>query len=443
MVMAEDDVISVQIYNRDSVEIVRSKTIDLYVNEFIADNKVNIDDLRETVTDIHKSEKNTRFFEVLSPIFVYDKLLNIVGTSVSNDETDSRQSKDLIGAVRIIVSFASIDKELTRVSNIVTIISIGIIFFGLGLSLVFVKILLGSLEKLVVGAQKISTGDFSYMVPSGNIKEIEYLINAFNSMGNNLEKTLKSLSDEKSELIKTKSYLEEVINDMKIMQEKLLDSEKFASIGKLAATLAHEIKNPLASLQNIMFFFSQTKDFSDEKSDKMLKMFFSELNRSNRIISELLTFSRLGNVQKTFAYVDDVIHNVVLTTDLPENIKIEEDFERVEAEIDSSSLIQALEQLIMNAKDSMPKGGTIYISVKCVENFVAIKVKDTGIGIKADILKYIWDPLFTTKLQAAGIGLSIVKKIVDLHFGTATVTSDENKGSEFTINIPLTEKMNG
>jgi nitrate/nitrite-specific signal transduction histidine kinase len=202
---------------------------------------VNIDDLRETIADIYKSEKDTRFFEVLAPIFVHDKLLNIVGTSVPGNETDSQQSKDLIGDVRIIVSFASIDKELARVSNIVTIISIGVILLGLGLSFVFVKILLGSLGKLVIGDQKISTGDFSYIVPLGNIKEIEYLINAFNLMGNTLEKTLKSLSD--------------------------------------------------------------------EKSDKMLKMFFSELNRSNRIISELLTFSRLVNVKKTFAYVDDVVHN--------------------------------------------------------------------------------------------------------------------------------------
>lgn len=85
----------------------------------------------------------------------------------------------------------------------------------------------------------------------------------------------------------------------------------------------------------------------------------------------------------------------------------------------------------------------LYISVKRCGDFVEIKVKDTGTGINDNILNNIWTPLFTTKLRSMGLGLAIVKKIVELHFGRITVTSEENKGTEFSINIPLKEKTSG
>jgi signal transduction histidine kinase len=361
-----------------------------------------------------------------------------MGISVPGNE-DPGQSKDLIGALKIIVSFENIDKEMARVTSVIIIISVIVIIFGLALSVICSKILLSSIEKLAFGAKKMGEGDLSYRVPSVSIKEIDSLIKVFNSMGETLESTLKCLYKEKKDLVETKKNLEGLMVEMKEMQGKLLDSEKFATTGRLAAILAHELKNPLTSLKNIMFFFSQAKDFSDEKSIKMLDMFFSEVDRISKIISELLSFSRLTNIQKSFIYIDEIVSNAVLLLNLPESIKIEKDLEHFEAEVDSSRIKQVLIQLIGNAKDSMLSGGNIYISVKTFKTFFSIRIKDTGCGIKPSILRDIWDPLFTTKLQAAGLGLAIVKKIVELHFGTITVTSEERKGSEFIINIPLSE----
>lgn len=171
-----------------------------------------------------------------------------------------------------------------------------------------------------------------------------------------------------------------------------------------------------------------------------MRCFFAEIGRINKSLSDLPSFSRLENLQKTDIYVDDVVHDASVKVKLPENIKIKKNFERVKAEIDSFKFSKALEQLIINARDSMPDGGNICISVKRCEDFVEIKVKDTGTGINDKILNNIWNPFFTTKLKAMGLGLAIVKKTVNLHFGRITVTSKENKGSEFSINIPLKEK---
>jgi signal transduction histidine kinase len=434
-VACEDNVESVQVYNNELIEIAASKTINPDINRLIMD-KIDINNLSHTTSYRYISKEKSRFYEVISPIFLYDKFLNIIGVYVPGDE-DLDQCKDLIGALKIIVSFKSIDKEVARVTSILVIISIIIIIFGLALSVIFSEVLLNSIENLNLGIQKISEGNLSYRVPPVNIKEIDCLVKGFNSMGKTLEETLESLSKEKKELLKAKENLEELMGEMKEMQEKLLDSEKFATTGRLAAILAHELKNPLTTLKNIMFSFSQVKDFSDEKSAKMLDMFFSELDRISRIISELLSFSRLTDIQKSFIYIDEIVSSAVLSVNLPKNIKIEKNFEHFEAEVDSSRIKQALVQLIENAKDSMLSGGNIYISVKTFKTSFNIRIKDTGYGIKASILRDIWDPLFTTKLQAVGLGLAIVKKIVELHFGTIAVRTEENKGSEFIINIPL------
>ncbi|MDR1474228.1 MAG: HAMP domain-containing protein [Endomicrobium sp.] len=433
----EDNVESIQVYNSESIQIVGSKTINPDIDSLVMD-KVNVSNLSHTTYRYIPKEKS-RFYEVISPIFLYDKLINMVGVSVPGDDENSNQSKDLAGALKIIVSFENIDKEIARVASIMIIISVIVIIFGLALSVISSKVLLNSINKLVVGVQKMSEGNFSYRVSSVNIEEIDLLIRAFNSMGETLERTLESLSKEKKELLKTKEDLERLMTEMRGVQEKLLDSEKFATTGRLAAVLAHELKNPLTSLKNIMYFFSQTKDFSDEKSARMLNTFFSEVDRISRIISELLSFSRLTNIQKSFIYIDEIVISAVFSANLPKNIKIEKDLEHFEAKVDSSRIKQALVHLIGNAKDSMSAGGNIYISVKRFKTFFIIKIKDTGCGIKDSIIKDIWAPLFTTKLQAVGLGLAVVKKIIDLHCGTIEVTSKENKGSEFIINIPVSD----
>jgi signal transduction histidine kinase len=433
--MAEEDIISVQVYNKDFVALTVAKKEKPDTNKFIIDKKVEVDNINETFKAIHDF-KGSRFFEIVSPIFRLNKIADL-------DEINSDQVKELVGAIRVVVSFAVIDKEVSQIKNIVIIISSGAIILGLCLSLLLIKIILNPIENLVEGVHKVSRGDLSFKVPDVKIKEIEYLIEKFNSMREVLDKTLKDLSNEKNKLFNAKIHLEELLNKMNVMQEKLLESEKFLTIGKLAAILSHKLKNPLTSLQNIMFYFSQVKDFSDEESTKMLKMFFEESSRSSRILSDLLDFSRLESIHKTSVYIDDIVHHATVEVCLPENIEIKKSFEHVEAAIDAFRLCQALEQLIINAKDSMKDGGIIYISVKRSDNFVEIKIKDTGSGIKKDDIENIWTPLFTTKLKSTGIGLAVVKKIVDLHSGSITVSSEENKGTELTINIPLAGGING
>jgi signal transduction histidine kinase len=159
---------------------------------------------------------------------------------LANNEINSIKLKESIGAVRIILSFANTDQKIARTLNIVVLISIVVIIFCLSLSLLLIRIILNP-------------------------------------------------------IIKTKDNLE-------LVKKEVIESEKFVVLGKLAAVLTHEIKNPLTSLQNIMFFFSQTKGFRDEKSVKMIEMCFADIGRINNILSDLLSFSRLGDIQKTDIY---------------------------------------------------------------------------------------------------------------------------------------------
>lgn len=261
----KDDVVSVEIYNKDSGEVIEAKITDAEINKIIPDNKIDFNSISETTAVINKSKRNARFLEVLTPIF--KKGEDIFGIPASNDEINSIKLKESIGAVRVVLSFANTDQKIASTLNTVVLISIIVIIFCLGLSLLLVRIILNPIEKLSISVKNMSNGKFSYKDPLVKVKEVEYLVEAFNSMEKLFDKNLKSLSNEKSELIKTK-------NNLELVKKELIESERFATIGRLAATLTHEIKNPLTSLQNIMFFFSQTKDFSDEKSVKMIEMFF-------------------------------------------------------------------------------------------------------------------------------------------------------------------------
>lgn len=227
-------------------------------------------------------------------------------------------------------------------------------------------------------------------------------------------------------------------------REALKQSEKLASMGQLAAGIAHELNNPLgAVLMYAHLILDEIEKESQYRDD--LHIIVQEADRCKNIVSGLLNFARQSKVLLTETNICEMISQTLKILKIPETINIYTDFSRKEltAEIDRDQIIQVLNNLINNAITAMNDHGEIKVSADDNETSVIIKVKDNGCGISEKNLKKIFEPFFTTKKigQGTGLGLAVIYGIVKMHRGTITVTSNDNPekgstGTEFTVVIP-------
>jgi signal transduction histidine kinase/CheY-like chemotaxis protein len=292
-----------------------------------------------------------------------------------------------------------------------------------------IRMFLEPINKLVSVIKQISEGDLSSKIPMFKTVELRVLAIAVR----HLKKNLNVLDNEKKGLLDAKKSLEaknqamkDLISKERLMHVKLMKEERFLTIGKLAGSLAHEIKNPLTSFKNIIYFISKTEKFKNENSKEMFCMLTDDIRRINNTLTELLDYSEVKNLNRTQNYVDEVINKIIESTYLPSNISLKMDLKHIVALIDKESFVKIVRHLFANAVDA------IYCYGK-VDSKLELKIKDTGVGINNDTIKNIYEPLYTTKVKGVGLGLAIVKEIVELHEGVIFVSSKADVGTEFTI----------
>ncbi len=235
-------------------------------------------------------------------------------------------------------------------------------------------------------------------------------------------------------------------------QAKYLHQDKMVSLGKLAASVVHEINNPLTGVLNYISLMSKIlgrKALGPEQVEKFkryLDLMGSEVKRSSDIVSNLLAFSRKSKLEFSDVAVHTLLERSVLLSHHKlelQNIRVLMDFPSESPVVlgDFNQLQQCILNLIFNAADAMPEGGTLTIAcsvnpgTRCAE----IRVQDTGRGIAPEHLPKIFDPFFSTKQEGKGLGLglSVVYGIIDRHKGSITAESEPGKGTVFTIQLPL------
>jgi two-component system sensor histidine kinase HydH len=232
------------------------------------------------------------------------------------------------------------------------------------------------------------------------------------------------------------------LKEIKQLREAVKRKEKLAAIGGLAAGVAHEIRNPLSSIKGMASFFrDKFPDGSDD--NEAASVMIKEVDRLNRVISELLEFARPSKMDLKPSDINTVLdHSVRLIrqdADL-KNIKVELKTEKnlPDVMIDPDRFTQCLLNLYLNGIQSMTTGGELTVISQSVEDqHVEIIVSDSGAGIPLEDLTHIFDPYFTTKPTGTGLGLAIVHKLVEAHEGKMSVHSGPNKGTIFTIQIPI------
>jgi signal transduction histidine kinase len=238
--------------------------------------------------------------------------------------------------------------------------------------------------------------------------------------------------------------VKEKTEELKKSQAQLLQSEKLAGIGQLAAGIAHEIRNPLGIIATSLYYLNETLPEKKEDTKRHFQIMEAEINRCESIISNLLEFSRKSTQE--FELIDV---NQLLNITLPlvekdlfvKDIKLIKKFRHsptIKANMDEMK--QVFLNLILNATQAMPRGGKLEIATSITENERArIKVADSGTGISEKHLSKIFDPFFTTKApgEGTGLGLTLTYNIIERWGGTIPVKSQGAEGTTFTIEFPI------
>ena len=222
-------------------------------------------------------------------------------------------------------------------------------------------------------------------------------------------------------------------------RELMLDSEKMAALGTMAAGIVHELRNPLAFMLTSAELLGIKGDDAEFRKNT-LKLLMPEIQRMNSIIGTLLDYSRQKELQHLPVNLAEILEKVLvmLTFDIRHSqVKIKKDFHSSKQALgEESRLMQVFMNLISNAIQAMPNGGDLSLSVEDKDGQVIVRVADTGVGISKENLEKLATPFFTTKEKGTGLGLSITKRIIGDHKGRLEISSFVGRGSVFSVYLP-------
>jgi signal transduction histidine kinase len=290
----------------------------------------------------------------------------------------------------------------------------------------------GPIIKLSEAAVEIGEGKLDARVEVQTSDEVGDLATAFNRMADQVREATTTLEDR----------VRERTRELEEAQERLLRIERMAAVGEVAAAMAHELRNPLAGIKNAIFYVKTGLEKSgqgggDPRIPEFLDLMEDEVEASNRIITELLDYSRVNPLSLSVAEVETLVDGAISESWIKKDVNIVKDIKPAIPEVwaNLEQIHLAFLNLINNAGDAMPDGGTLTISAAAAGEFVEVRFKDTGEGIAEENLDRVLDPLFTTKEKGTGMGLALVSRIIERHDGVLDVASTLGSGATFTIKL--------
>ena len=345
----------------------------------------------------------------------------------------------LLGVLLTDFSLQAIDSRISsQIAGISLYIIILVAIIAAVLSFILWRLVLNPMAHLTMGMQRVSAGDLEQKVSISSDDELGRAASTFNSMTEELktarhrmEKWTESLEEEVAK--KTR--------EIKRAQDKLIQAEKLASLGRLTADVAHEIRNPLSALGG--FGRRLLKSVTEKKQRDYAEIIVSEADRLEHVLSDVLTFSREAQFHFAKARVNGIIEkSIALFRETCEDqaIRISVRYETdLPVLIDGEQLPHAVNNLISNAIDAMPDGGTLAIHTANEQandiTYVAVHISDSGQGIPEEKLPLVFDPFYTTKKigHGTGLGLSISRKIIEEHGGF--IRAENKSGEGLTVSI--------
>jgi two-component system NtrC family sensor kinase len=400
-----------------------------------------------------------------SRFFTNDRGKRMLGSTavIHNEPTcvdagchENVEEQPVLGVLDIVYPLDEIEHTLR--SNTYTVFGLAfgfIILAGLLVSYLINRMIYLPLRDLEEGATRLASGDLVKKIPVRSSDEFGQLATSFNSMTDALRQSHVDLRSWGRTL---ERKVEEARQELRIAQAETARSEKLASVGLLAAGIAHELNNPLTGV--LTFSHLVRKNLPDDSRDAAdLDLVIRETKRCASIIRRLLDFSREKTPEKAYGNLNTIIEEVVKLISPPaqvEDIEIITDLDEQLPLVwlDENLIKQVIMNMLVNARHAIESGGTITIntglchkedgpeSITAFGDMAKITISDTGCGIPAEDLEKVFDPFFTTKGvgKGTGLGLSVSHGTIKAHRGTIEVDSIEGEGTEFRIYLAVNKK---
>jgi PAS domain S-box-containing protein len=246
------------------------------------------------------------------------------------------------------------------------------------------------------------------------------------------EQALKEYSARLEEMV------EERTRELHDAQQELIRKERLAILGQLAGGVSHELRNPLATITNAIYFLQMTLADADETTREYLQLISTQAQNAGKIVTDLLDFSRKPIADRELTPVSQLVSQLLETSAPPANVEV---FSLVSpdlqpARVDPQQISQVLKNLVTNAYQAMPDGGTLTVRAEAHDNELHLAVIDTGSGISDEDMPRLFEPLFSTKPGGIGLGLAVSKTLVEANEGRIEVQSRKGEGSTFTVILP-------
>ena len=306
------------------------------------------------------------------------------------------------------------------------------------------------IRELIEGTKDVSAMELDRPIEIAHrSQELDELVDSFNAMRGRVKKAMSELND-MAQTLETK--VAERTQELNAAQRKLLQADRLASLGQLAASVAHEINNPISGVLNLSMLLERIMANGtlppgrEAEVRKYLAQISTETARVGRIVSDLLAFSRRSKPQRAPADLNRLIRSTTgLVSHKLKLVEAETVFDLADnlpqVRCDASQMQQVILNLVLNAAEAMQakRGGKLTVRTRVVPDGVELQVQDTGEGIAPENLTKIFDPFFTTKPEGKGVGLglAVLYGIIKAHDGEVEVTSRRDEGTTFTVTLPL------
>ncbi len=457
----EPEVVDIRLYNKDGVitystdhSEIKSQ-VDIQADACVICHDVTppihaipYDSMWRTITSGENRDDMSRILELTTPI---ENEMSCYGAGCH----PSPEDVTIIGVLDVMISLDTVDKNIAQARQQMTISAVILILVVSSIFGIVLWITVRRPVKIIAdGTRKVAAGNLDYEITYHTSDELGELARSFNIMTRELKEAHREItewSDTLEEKVKQKTEA------LKKAQSQLVQIEKMASLGKLSASVAHELNNPLEGILTYSKLIAKRLRKREELSEIMQEMLddveliISETERSGNIVKNLLLFSRkqVGDfetvpIKQIIEHATRLVqHHLKIS-----KVELETSFpgDDVGLYCNANQVQQALIALFVNAVEAMPDGGTITVKVEkqTEAGDIVIKISDTGMGIAEEDIPHIFEPFFTRKKEGKGVGLglSIVYGIIERHGGHITVDSELGAGTTFTITFPATAHRN-